>query len=314
MAKYKIGWMPGDGVGVDVMDATKVVLDKLGFDPEAVVDVGWCCYCNTADDNAPGVAALLELEGDGVRGLLVASKNASGALEVGGVGHRRQRNEAPRPGRQVEALELGQRVAILLDESDPHRDVVAVGAVAVELLTPERVSDHSGDHHRVDVLLLGAFAVDHETELRRRGIGSGFYPEHTGVRRENRFEVLGGLLELLRVVAEEAHHVDLLAGLLGLGLLAGVVAHPRSLRQPFQDDLGDLAGAQIGGPRVVEETLERTEGLAVEEKPPREPELLRRVLDDLFALEEKRRRLLEGGAARQPERSAAGFHLPRASI
>ena len=42
MAKYKIGWMPGDGVGVDVMDATRVVLDKLGFDAEYVHgDIGW---------------------------------------------------------------------------------------------------------------------------------------------------------------------------------------------------------------------------------------------------------------------------------
>ncbi len=42
MAKYRIGWMPGDGVGVDVMDATRVVLDKLGLDAEYVHgDIGW---------------------------------------------------------------------------------------------------------------------------------------------------------------------------------------------------------------------------------------------------------------------------------
>jgi 3-isopropylmalate dehydrogenase len=42
MAKYRIGWLPGDGVGVDVMDATKVVLDRLGFDAEYVHgDIGW---------------------------------------------------------------------------------------------------------------------------------------------------------------------------------------------------------------------------------------------------------------------------------
>jgi 3-isopropylmalate dehydrogenase len=42
MAKYKIGWMPGDGVGVDVMDATRTVLDKLGFDAEYVNgDISW---------------------------------------------------------------------------------------------------------------------------------------------------------------------------------------------------------------------------------------------------------------------------------
>ena len=42
MAKYQIGWMPGDGVGIDVMDATRIVLDKLGFDAEYVHgDIGW---------------------------------------------------------------------------------------------------------------------------------------------------------------------------------------------------------------------------------------------------------------------------------
>ena len=42
MAKYKIGWMPGDGIGVDVMDATRTVLDKLGFDAEYIHgDIGW---------------------------------------------------------------------------------------------------------------------------------------------------------------------------------------------------------------------------------------------------------------------------------
>ncbi|MBD3222378.1 isocitrate/isopropylmalate dehydrogenase family protein [bacterium] len=42
MAKYRIGWMPGDGVGVDVMDATKIVLDRLGLDAEYIHgDIGW---------------------------------------------------------------------------------------------------------------------------------------------------------------------------------------------------------------------------------------------------------------------------------
>jgi 3-isopropylmalate dehydrogenase len=42
MAKYKIGWMPGDGIGVDVMNAAKVVLDKLGFDADYIHgDIGW---------------------------------------------------------------------------------------------------------------------------------------------------------------------------------------------------------------------------------------------------------------------------------
>ena len=42
MAKYKIAWLPGDGVGNDVMDAAKIVLDKTAFDAEYIHgDIGW---------------------------------------------------------------------------------------------------------------------------------------------------------------------------------------------------------------------------------------------------------------------------------
>ncbi|MDQ7014226.1 MAG: isocitrate/isopropylmalate dehydrogenase family protein [Planctomycetota bacterium] len=42
MSKYTIAWMPGDGVGNDVMRATRIVLDKLGLDAEYVhADIGW---------------------------------------------------------------------------------------------------------------------------------------------------------------------------------------------------------------------------------------------------------------------------------
>lgn len=42
MARYKIAWLPGDGVGNDVMEATRIVLDALKFDAEYVHgDIGW---------------------------------------------------------------------------------------------------------------------------------------------------------------------------------------------------------------------------------------------------------------------------------
>ena len=42
MAKYRIAWLPGDGVGNDVMDAARIVLDALAVDAEYVPgDVGW---------------------------------------------------------------------------------------------------------------------------------------------------------------------------------------------------------------------------------------------------------------------------------
>ncbi len=47
MSKYKIAWMPGDGVGNDVMEATRGVLDQLRFDAEYVrCDIGWEFWCN----------------------------------------------------------------------------------------------------------------------------------------------------------------------------------------------------------------------------------------------------------------------------
>ncbi len=46
MAKYKIAWMPGDGVGHDVMDAAHIVLDRLKLDAEYVpCDIGWDFWC-----------------------------------------------------------------------------------------------------------------------------------------------------------------------------------------------------------------------------------------------------------------------------
>jgi 3-isopropylmalate dehydrogenase len=38
VAKYKIAWMPGDGVGNDVMEAARIVLDRLKLHAEYVVE------------------------------------------------------------------------------------------------------------------------------------------------------------------------------------------------------------------------------------------------------------------------------------
>src|SRR4051812_30302611 len=46
MAKYRIAWMPGDGIGNDVMEATRIVLDAMKFDAEYVhADIGWEFWC-----------------------------------------------------------------------------------------------------------------------------------------------------------------------------------------------------------------------------------------------------------------------------
>ncbi|MFC1744053.1 isocitrate/isopropylmalate dehydrogenase family protein [Candidatus Riflebacteria bacterium] len=46
MAKYKIAWLPGDGVGVEVMEAARICLDALKLDAEYIPgDIGWEFWC-----------------------------------------------------------------------------------------------------------------------------------------------------------------------------------------------------------------------------------------------------------------------------
>jgi len=50
MSKYKIAWLPGDGVGIEVLEAAKIVLDKLNLDAEYIHgDIGWEFWCKEGD-------------------------------------------------------------------------------------------------------------------------------------------------------------------------------------------------------------------------------------------------------------------------
>jgi len=61
MAKYKIAWMPGDGVGVDVMEAAKIVLDKIALDAEYVhADIGWEFWRKEANPLPDRTAEILK--------------------------------------------------------------------------------------------------------------------------------------------------------------------------------------------------------------------------------------------------------------
>ncbi len=50
MSKYRIAWLPGDGIGKDVMDAARIVLDNIQLDAEYVHgDIGWEYWCKEGD-------------------------------------------------------------------------------------------------------------------------------------------------------------------------------------------------------------------------------------------------------------------------
>jgi len=50
VAKYRIAWLPGDGVGVEVMDAARVVLDAVSLNADYLHgDIGWEFWCREGD-------------------------------------------------------------------------------------------------------------------------------------------------------------------------------------------------------------------------------------------------------------------------
>lgn len=59
MTTYRIAWLPGDGIGIEVLEATRVVLDALGFEAEYFHgDIGWEHWCREGD---PLPARTIEL-------------------------------------------------------------------------------------------------------------------------------------------------------------------------------------------------------------------------------------------------------------
>jgi isocitrate/isopropylmalate dehydrogenase len=61
MAKYKIAWLPGDGIGKDVLNAAKIVLDELKLDAEYIPgDIGWEFWCKEGNALPPRTIELLK--------------------------------------------------------------------------------------------------------------------------------------------------------------------------------------------------------------------------------------------------------------
>ncbi|NLO18663.1 MAG: isocitrate/isopropylmalate dehydrogenase family protein [Ignavibacteria bacterium] len=47
---YKIAWLPGDGIGIEVLEAAKIVLDKVNLPAEYIHgDIGWDYWCKEGD-------------------------------------------------------------------------------------------------------------------------------------------------------------------------------------------------------------------------------------------------------------------------
>jgi 3-isopropylmalate dehydrogenase len=83
MAKYRIAWMPGDGIGIDVMEAARIVLDALNLDAEYIpADIGWYFWCTEGDPLPQRTIDILKTCSCGLFGAITSKPKDEAALEL----------------------------------------------------------------------------------------------------------------------------------------------------------------------------------------------------------------------------------------
>jgi 3-isopropylmalate dehydrogenase len=83
MSKYKIAWLPGDGVGVEVMEATKLCLDALKFDATYTHgDIGWEFWRTEAESLPERTVELLKRSDAALFGAITSKPVKDAELEL----------------------------------------------------------------------------------------------------------------------------------------------------------------------------------------------------------------------------------------
>ncbi len=83
MSKYRIAVLPGDGVGVDVMEAARIVLEKIKFDAEYIEgDIGWEFWCKEGDPLPDRTIELLKDTDACLFGAITSKPKEDAALEL----------------------------------------------------------------------------------------------------------------------------------------------------------------------------------------------------------------------------------------
>jgi len=61
VAQYKIAWLPGDGIGPEILEAARLVLNELRLDADYIYgDIGWEFWCSEGDALPPRTIRLLK--------------------------------------------------------------------------------------------------------------------------------------------------------------------------------------------------------------------------------------------------------------
>ncbi len=83
MTKHRIGWLPGDGVGIEVLEAARIVLDAVGFDAEYVHgDIGWEFWCSEGDAFPARTVELLKNVDAALFGAITSKPMKAAAAEL----------------------------------------------------------------------------------------------------------------------------------------------------------------------------------------------------------------------------------------
>ncbi len=81
--KRKIAWLPGDGIGLEVLDAARIVLDRLSFDAEYVAgDIGWRFWCQEGDAFPERTIALLKTVDAALFGAITSKPTKTAEAEL----------------------------------------------------------------------------------------------------------------------------------------------------------------------------------------------------------------------------------------
>jgi 3-isopropylmalate dehydrogenase len=82
-SKYKIAWLPGDGIGVDVLDATQIILEKLKLNAEYIHgDIGWDFWCKEGDALPQRTIDLLKTADTAMFGAITSKPVKAAELEL----------------------------------------------------------------------------------------------------------------------------------------------------------------------------------------------------------------------------------------
>ncbi len=80
---YRIAWMPGDGIGAEVMEAARIVLDRLELEAEYVpADIGWKFWCTEGDPLPERTLEILTTCTCGLFGAITSKPKEEAAKEL----------------------------------------------------------------------------------------------------------------------------------------------------------------------------------------------------------------------------------------